>query len=64
MKRLLIAAAAFLIASPALAGQAVTLKAQTLDADGIVTHSFDLNDAVAAYDAVRDRLGVKIAVTP
>ena len=40
------------------------LESGALDADAIVTHSFDLNDAVAAYDAVRDRLGVKIAVTP
>ena len=51
MKRLLIAAAAFLIASPALAGQAVTLKAQTLDADGIVTLS-DLFDGAGAAGKV------------
>lgn len=51
MKRLLIAAAAFLIASPALAGQAVTLKAQTLDADGVVTLS-DLFDGAGAAGKV------------
>lgn len=37
MKRILPALAALLLASPALAGQPVTLKADTSDADGIVT---------------------------
>lgn len=37
MRRLLIAAAAALIASPALAGQVVTLKAEPVDADGMIT---------------------------
>lgn len=46
MKRFLIAAA-FLVASPASAGQPVTLKAQTLDSDGIVTLS-DLFDGAGA----------------
>lgn len=40
------------------------LETGSLDADAIVTHTFNLDDAEAAYDAVRDRLGVKIAVTP
>ena len=43
MKRLLIAAAAALIASPALAGQVVTLKAEPVDTDGMITLS-DLFD--------------------
>lgn len=51
MKSFLIAAAAFLAASPALAGQAVTLKAQTLDADGVVTLS-DLFDGAGAAGKV------------
>jgi flagella basal body P-ring formation protein FlgA len=37
MKRLLLIAAAWLIAAPALAGQPVTLKAEVLDADGMIT---------------------------
>ncbi|MBK8447482.1 MAG: alcohol dehydrogenase catalytic domain-containing protein [Micropruina sp.] len=40
------------------------LESGHLNADAIVTHTFALDDAPAAYDAVRDRLGVKIAVTP
>ncbi|MFN3513355.1 MAG: flagellar basal body P-ring formation chaperone FlgA [Phenylobacterium sp.] len=48
MKRLLIlAAAAALLAHPALAGQAVTLKAETIDHDGIVTLG-DLFDGAGA----------------
>lgn len=46
MKRLLIAAA-LLIASPALAGQAVTLKAAPVDTDGLITLS-DLFDGAGA----------------
>lgn len=37
MKSLLLAAAALLIATPALAGQAVSLRNDTTDADGVVT---------------------------
>jgi flagella basal body P-ring formation protein FlgA len=37
MRRFVIAAAVAAFASPALAGQAVTLKAATVDADGVVT---------------------------
>ena len=40
------------------------LETGTLDADAIVTHTFGLDQAEDAYQAVRDRLGVKIAVTP
>ena len=40
------------------------LESGTLDADAIVTHTFGLDQAEDAYQAVRDRLGVKIAVTP
>lgn len=40
------------------------LETGNLNADAIVTHTFGLDQAVDAYDAVRDRLGVKIAVTP
>lgn len=47
MKRLLITLAAVLAASPALAGQPVTLKAETLDNDGMVTLS-DLFDGAGA----------------
>jgi flagella basal body P-ring formation protein FlgA len=50
MKRFLILAA-LLAASPALAGQPVTLKAQTLDSDGIVTLS-DLFDGAGAAGKV------------
>lgn len=50
MKRLLIAAA-LLLATPALAGQPVTLKAETLDADGVVTLS-DLFDGAGAAGKV------------
>lgn len=47
MKRLLIAAAAALIASPALAAQVVTLKAEPVDTDGMITLS-DLFDGAGA----------------
>ena len=47
MKRLLIAAAAALLASPALAGQPVVLKADPVDGDGIITLS-DLFDGAGA----------------
>jgi flagella basal body P-ring formation protein FlgA len=47
MRSLLILAAALAFASPALAGQPVTLKADTVDADGIVTLS-DLFDGAGA----------------
>jgi flagella basal body P-ring formation protein FlgA len=47
MKRLLIAAAAALIAFPALAGQPVMLKADPIDSDGIITLS-DLFDGAGA----------------
>ncbi|MBT9470447.1 MAG: flagellar basal body P-ring formation chaperone FlgA [Pseudomonadota bacterium] len=47
MKRLLITLAVALAASPALAGQPVTLKAETLDNDGMVTLS-DLFDGAGA----------------
>ena len=40
------------------------LESGAVNAAAIVTHTFALDDAGAAYDAVRDRLGVKIAVTP
>jgi 2-desacetyl-2-hydroxyethyl bacteriochlorophyllide A dehydrogenase len=40
------------------------LESGALNADAVVTHTFGLDQAEAAYDAVRDRLGVKIAVTP
>jgi threonine dehydrogenase-like Zn-dependent dehydrogenase len=40
------------------------LESGHLNADAIVTNTFGLDEAPAAYDAVRDRLGVKIAVTP
>ena len=47
MKRLLIAAAAALIAAPALAGQPVMLKADPVDSDGIITLS-DLFEGAGA----------------
>lgn len=47
MKRLLIAAAAVLLASPALAGQPVMLKADPVDSDGIITLS-DLFEGAGA----------------
>ncbi|KQW70486.1 flagellar basal body ring protein [Phenylobacterium sp. Root77] len=47
MKRLLIAAAAALLASPALAGQPVMLKAEPIDSDGVITLS-DLFEGAGA----------------
>ena len=47
MRSLLILAAALVVASPALAGQPVTLKADTVDADGMVTLG-DLFDGAGA----------------
>lgn len=47
MKRILPVLAALLVATPALAGQPVTLKADTSDADGIVTLG-DLFEAAGA----------------
>ena len=40
------------------------LESGALNASAIVSHHFPLSEAPAALDAVRDRLGVKIAVTP
>jgi flagella basal body P-ring formation protein FlgA len=52
MRRLLLAAAVFAaLATPALAGQAVTLRADTADADGVVTLG-DLFDGAGAAGAV------------
>jgi len=48
---LTLAAAAALLASPALAGQAVTLKAEPMDADGVVTLD-DLFDGAGAAGKV------------
>src|SRR4051812_14110647 len=59
----LFAAAAVLIASPAFAGQAVTLKADTADADGTVTLG-DLFDGAgqAAGVPVATRQGATVAL--
>jgi flagella basal body P-ring formation protein FlgA len=51
MRSLLILAAAFLFAGPALAGQPVTLKAETVDDDGMVTLG-DLFDGAGAAGRV------------
>ncbi|WP_312162459.1 flagellar basal body P-ring formation chaperone FlgA [Phenylobacterium sp.] len=51
MKRLLIAAAAVLLAAPALAGQPVMLKADPVDTDGIITLS-DLFEGAGAAGKV------------
>jgi len=51
MRSLLILAAAFLMAGPALAGQPVTLKADTVDDDGMVTLG-DLFDGAGAAGRV------------
>ncbi len=40
------------------------LETGEFHADAIVTHSFGLDDVADAYQAVRDRLGVKVAVLP
>lgn len=52
MRSLLILAAALLVAGPALAGQPVTLKADTVDDDGMVTLG-DLFDGAGAAGQVR-----------
>ena len=51
MRTLILAAVLALAAAPALAGQAVTLKAETLDADGVVTLG-DLFDGAGAAGKV------------
>ena len=60
----LLAAAGVLIASPALAAQAVTLKADTADADGIVTLG-DIFDGAgqAAGVPVATRQGASVALS-
>ncbi|WP_040161414.1 zinc-binding dehydrogenase [Nigerium massiliense] len=40
------------------------LESGVIDGDAIVTHTFSLDDIADAYQAVEDKLGVKIAVTP
>lgn len=40
------------------------LESGAIDVDAIVTHEFPLSKVHDAYDAVKDRLGVKIAVVP
>src|SRR6185437_14069778 len=59
----IIAAAALLVAGPALAGHAVTLKADTADADGLVTLG-DLFDGAgaAANVPVAARQGETVAI--
>src|SRR5579864_6113720 len=63
MRALAILAAALLVATPALAGQAVSLKADTADADGIVTLG-DLFDGAgpAAGVPVAAREGATVAL--
>ncbi|WP_340647576.1 flagellar basal body P-ring formation chaperone FlgA [Phenylobacterium sp.] len=51
MRTLILAAVLALSAAPALAGQAVTLKSETLDADGLITLS-DLFDGAGAAGKV------------
>ena len=51
MRVLTLACALALIAAPALAGQAVTLKSETLDADGLVTLA-DLFDGAGAVGKI------------
>lgn len=63
MKRLLIAACALTLAGPALAGQAVTLKLDTTDADGRVTLGDLFDDAGAASGvAVAMRVGPSVVL--
>ncbi|MDB5456818.1 MAG: flagellar basal body P-ring formation protein FlgA [Caulobacter sp.] len=52
MKALLLAACALLVATPALAGQAVSLKAETTDSDGRVTLGDLFDGAGSASDVV------------
>ena len=40
------------------------LESGAIDADAIVTHTFPLEQIDDAYQAVEDKLGVKIAVVP
>ncbi|HHT41144.1 MAG TPA: zinc-binding dehydrogenase, partial [Actinomyces sp.] len=40
------------------------LETGAIDVDAIVTHEFPLSKVHDAYDAVNNRLGVKIAVVP
>src|SRR3954453_17307015 len=63
MRAFAVLAAALLIATPALAGQAVTLKADTADADGVVTLG-DLFDGVGAAGnvPVATRQGASVAL--
>ena len=63
MRRLLALAACLCFASPALAGQAVTLKADTADADGVVTLG-DLFDGAgtAGRTPVAARTGASLAL--
>jgi flagella basal body P-ring formation protein FlgA len=63
MRRLLILAAATVLATPAMAGQPVTLKAATSDSDGIVTLG-DLFDGAgaAAKVPVAARSGPSVAL--
>ncbi|RAK58597.1 flagella basal body P-ring formation protein FlgA [Phenylobacterium hankyongense] len=63
MRRLLALAACLCFASPALAGQAVTLKADTADADGVVTLG-DLFDGAGAagHTPVAARSGASVVL--
>ena len=63
MKTLAAALAALLIATPALAGQAVTLRAETLDSDGRVTLG-DLFDGAGSAAAllVATRVGPSVVL--
>jgi len=63
MRALVILVAALLVAGPALAGQAVTLKSDTADADGLVTLG-DLFDGAgaAANVPVAARQGATVAI--
>ena len=63
MKRLLIAAAAALLAAPALAGTPVVLKAEPLDSDGVITLGDLFEGAGAAANvAVAERVGPSVVL--
>ena len=63
MKALALSIAALLIASPALAGQAVSLRGETLDADGRVTLGDLFEGAGAASDLlVANRVGPSVVL--
>src|SRR4051794_35039854 len=63
MRALLIAAALISVADPALAGRAVTLKADTANANGIVTLGDLFEDAGAAGPTpVASRLGASVVL--